>query len=247
MAADGMRRDRATSGTSMEEIAGKLATAGRILAREGHRDYTRGHVSIRLPGNPERFVMKSQRFGLEEVTADNVVIVDLSGEKVAGEGARHSEAFIHSEIYKARPEVHAVVHTHPIHAVALSALGKPIQPLGQPSTVFSSGLPVFADTIDLITDAARGAAVARCLGPHRAMLLKNHGIVTAGASIEEAVYFALVLEDACRLQLLVEAAGGAGSFFPAEEVAALGRRLASPAIAETTFAYLARCAAAEAP
>jgi L-ribulose-5-phosphate 4-epimerase len=224
----------------IEALKTKLVTAGRILAQEGQRDYTRGHLSVRHPDNPDLFFMKPQKIGLEEMTAGNIITVNIEGEKVEGDAPRHSEAFIHSEVLRARSDLNAVIHTHPPHAVAFTALGRELQPIGQPSTVFYRGLPVFTETIDLITDRDRGRAVARCLGPHKAMLLRNHGIVVAGATIEEAVYLALLLEDACKLQLLADAAGGAKTLFPPEEVKKLGERLLRAEASETTFAYLAR-------
>ena len=223
-----------------EALKKTLVTAGRILAAEGQRDYTRGHLSARHPLDPDFFFMKPQRIGLEEMTPETIITVNLEGEKVEGEAPRHSEAFIHSEILRARPDLNAVIHTHPPHAVAFTALGRELQPIGQPSTIFHRGLPVFADTIDLITDQARGRAVARCLGQHKALLLKNHGIVVAGVTVEEAVYHALLLEDACRLQLLADAAGGAKALFSDDEVSKLGERLLRSEAIETTFAYLAR-------
>jgi L-ribulose-5-phosphate 4-epimerase len=224
----------------IEALKKKLVTAGRILEAEGQRDYTRGHLSVRHPENPQLFFMKPQRIGLEEMTLENIITVNIEGEKVEGDAPRHSEAFIHSEILRARPDLNAVIHTHPPHAVAFTALGRELQPIGQPSTIFYRGLPVYSDTIDLITDQERGRAVAECLGPHKAMLLRNHGIVVAGSTIEEAVYHALLLEDACKLQLLADAGGGAKALFSYDEVKKLGDRLLRAEANETTFAYLAR-------
>ncbi|HUI97134.1 MAG TPA: class II aldolase/adducin family protein [Xanthobacteraceae bacterium] len=185
-----------------------LANAGRVLALEGQGDYVAGHVSVRLPDDPGRFLMKPAGIGLEEMRPDNIITVDLDGRKVDGTMPRHNEVFIHSEVFRARPDVNAVVHTHPMHAVAFSSLGKPLLAVGNDASWFVGQLPIFAETTDLIIDAPRGRAVARCLGPHAALILRNHGIVTAAASIEEAVWVALKLEKACQVQLLAEAAGG---------------------------------------
>jgi ribulose-5-phosphate 4-epimerase/fuculose-1-phosphate aldolase len=93
--------------------------------------------------------------------------------------------------------------------VAFSALGRPIQPVGHEGALFSDGLPVFSETSDLIVDQQRGKAVARSLGEHNAVMLRNHGIVTCGRTVEEATVLALYLEKACKVQLMVEACGGA--------------------------------------
>ncbi len=218
----------------------KLMMAGRILVNEGQADFTRGHISWRLPENPGHFLMKPRQMGLEEMTEDNIITCDQDGKKVAGGGLRHNEVFIHSEIFRLRPDVQAVIHTHPPHAVAFSALDRPIEPIGQPSILFCDALPVYAETIDLINNAERGVAVAECLGREKAMLLKNHGIVVAGGTLEEAVYLALVLEEACRLQLLVEAAGGPRRLFPPEDVKVLAERHRRPEASQMTFDYCAR-------
>lgn len=186
----------------------KLANAGRVLALEGQGDYVAGHVSVRLPDDPGRFLMKPAGIGIEEMRPDNIITVDIEGRKVDGTMPRHNEVFIHSEVLRARADVNAVVHTHPIHAVAFSSLGKPLAAVGNDASWFVGRLPTFSETTDLIIDQARGRAVARCLGPHAALMLRNHGIVTAAASIEEAVWVALKLERACHMQLLAEAAGG---------------------------------------
>jgi L-fuculose-phosphate aldolase len=186
----------------------KLANAGRVLAMEGQGDHVAGHVSVRLPDDPGRFLMKPAGIGIEEMRPDNIITVDIEGRKVDGAMPRHNEVFIHSEVLRARPDVNAVIHTHPIHAVAFSSLGKPLVAVGNDASVFAGNLPIFAETTDLIVDQPRGKAVARCLGDHPALILRNHGIVTAAPSIEEAVWVALKLERACQMQLLAEAAGG---------------------------------------
>ena len=231
----------------------KLVDAGRVLVSEDQGDYVAGHVTARLPGDPTRFLMKPAGIGLEEMTPDNVITVDLAGEKVLGAMPRHNEVFIHSEIMAARPDIQAVVHTHPIHAVAFSSLGRPLLPVGNDGAILSAGVPVFSETTDLIIDAARGKAVARCLGSHQALLLRNHGIVTAGRSIEEAVWLALKLERACRMQLLAEAAGGPRLLADGEDLRMKGKRANRPDLHVNVFNYLVRrwtcrhCAGGAAP
>ena len=84
------------------EIKEQLAWAGKVLVAKGQDDLTRGHISARLPDNPSRFFMKPHSVGLEEITRDNIITIDLDGNVVAGNGRRHSEVYIHSEIYKVR-------------------------------------------------------------------------------------------------------------------------------------------------
>jgi L-ribulose-5-phosphate 4-epimerase len=209
----------------MDDIAlrEKLADAGRILESEGQGDYCMGHVTLRVPEDPDRILMKAGGMGLEEMTPDNIVTINIEGEKVAGTHQRHNEVFIHSEIMRVRPEIQSVVHTHAPHSVIFSSLGKPLQPVGHPGAAFSDGLPVFSETTDLIVTQELGKAVARCLGQHQVLLLRNHGIVTAGRTLEEAIYLALVLEKACWMQLVAESAGGAKLVTSHEEAKAKKR------------------------
>ena len=96
-----------------DEIKQKMIMAGKILVAEGQDDFTRGHISFRLPDNPGLFFMKPHSIGLDEITMENILTIDLEGNVVAGKAKRHSEVYIHSEILKARPDLNCVLHTHP--------------------------------------------------------------------------------------------------------------------------------------
>ena len=196
-------RDRA----SHRQIKQLMIAAGKVLVAEGQDDFTRGHISFRLPDDPGRFFMKAHSLGLDEITLQNILTIDLDGKVVAGKARRHSEVFIHSEVFKARADVNCVIHTHPIHAVALSATGRALKCYGQPGALFYQALGVYSDTINLIRTPAMGAGVARALGSGRGVLLKNHGVVVTGATIEEAVIGVIMLENGAMTQLLTEAAG----------------------------------------
>ena len=156
-----------------EEAKQKLILAGRVLVAEGQDDFTRGHVSVRVPDQPSLFFMKPHSVGLDEITFENILTIDLEGKVIAGQARRHSEVFIHSEIFKARADVHCVIHTHPPYTVALSASGRPMKCLSQPAALFCGELGVYTDTINLIRTTEMGAGVARALGPHRAALLEE--------------------------------------------------------------------------
>lgn len=222
----------------------KLAHAGRMLESEGQGDYCMGHVTLRLPDDPNRILMKpGGGMGLEEMTPENIITINIEGEKVAGTHARHNEVFIHTEIMRIRPEIQAVVHTHAPHAIVFSALGKSLQPVGHDGSAFFEALPVFAETTDLIVTQALGKAVAQCLGPHQAILLRNHGIATAGRTLEEAIWLALKLDKACWMQLVAESAGGAKLVTPPEEARAK-KRINRPENHVNLFNYLVRRQAA---
>jgi ribulose-5-phosphate 4-epimerase/fuculose-1-phosphate aldolase len=184
--------------------------------------------------------MKPAGIGLEEMTRDDVITVDLAGDRTAGARPRHVEVFIHTEIMRARPEIQAVVHTHPPHAVAFSSLCKPLLAIGHEGAMFCDGLPVFDRTSDLIVSPDLGQAVAACLDGHNALLLRNHGIVTAGRSVEEAVMMAVLLEKACKVQLLAEQAGGPKASTSTEEARIKRDRIYAPASLQAAFDYCVR-------
>lgn len=223
-----------------DEIKDKMIWAGKVLVAEGQDDFTRGHISVRLPDNPGLFFMKAHSIGLDEITMDNILTIDLEGEVVAGQARRHSEVYIHSEIYKARADVQCVLHTHPPHSVALSASGRPIRALSQGGALFHEALGVYDDTIRLIRTPEMGADVAKALGPHRAVLLKNHGIVLATRSIEETVIGALMLENAAMVQMLTEAVGPPAPEVSPEEIARFKEEIGKPEQFSINFDYLVR-------
>ena len=223
---------------SIDALKDSLISAGRILVSEDQGDYIFGHVSARLPGDDAHFLMKPHQIGLEEITPENLITVNLECEKVAGAAPIHIEAFIHSELLRARPDIGAVVHTHAPNAVAFSALGRPLQGIGHEGTMFCEGLPVFSETADLIVDQTRGKAVARAMADYDALLMRNHGIVTAGRTIEEATVLALWLERACKAQLTVEACGGAKHLCSHEDALAKMARVLPQR--QRVFDYLTR-------
>ncbi len=217
-----------------------LVQAGAVLARLGHGDMTRGHVSVRHPTDPTLFLMKPHSVGLDEITPEIVLTIGLDGAVVSGTARRHSEVFIHSEIYRARPDVQAVIHSHSVHCVAFSATGRALRPLCQGGAMFAGHLGVFDASMDLIRSEATGHAVAQALGPHQAVLLRNHGLAMTGRTLAEAVVGCVMLEEAARIQLLAEAAGPLPPDIQPNDVAALREKLRSPEQAEINFAYLVR-------
>jgi ribulose-5-phosphate 4-epimerase/fuculose-1-phosphate aldolase len=189
------------------DITDLVATASRILAAAGQGDLIWGHASVRDPDGRGAW-LKAAGWGLEEVTADRVHLVSPDGEVVAGDGPRHSEYPIHTEIMIARPDVGAVVHTHPPHAVALAGTGQPLRPVSHAANYFvPPEVPRFTRTADLILTRELGQAAAAELGPARALFLVNHGIVTVGPDLQTATVAAVLLERACAQQLLTRAFG----------------------------------------
>jgi L-fuculose-phosphate aldolase len=222
------------------EIKKRMIEAGKVLVAEGQDDFTRGHISVRLPDNPSLFFMKPHSHGLDEITMDNILTIDLEGEVVAGTSRRHSEVYIHSEIFRARKDVQCVLHTHPPYSIALSSTDRPLKCYSQGGALFYQSLGRYADTINLIRTKDMGAGVARDLGPHRGVLLKNHGIVVTAQIIEELVVSTIMLEEAARIQMIAEAAGDCNPEFPLADIKKLQQDLSRPDQFVINFDYLVR-------
>ena len=217
-----------------------LIDAGRVLVAEGQDDFTRGHISFRVPDDPNLFFMKAHSIGLDEIATQNILTIDLEGNVVAGTARRHSEVYIHSEVFKARPDLNCVIHTHPTYSIALSATGRPLKCYSQPGALFYEALATYTDTINLIRTQAMGAGVARALGRGHAVLLKNHGVVVAGATIEEAVIRVIMLENGAMVQLLAEAAGEPAPEFSRADIEKLKADISQPQQFKINFDYLVR-------
>ena len=191
---------------NIKELKETLAYSCNILANEGHWDQILGHVSVRIP-KQDRILMKPHSFGLEEIRPQHIIVCNLDGKKIEGKYERHSEIFIHTEIFKARPDVNCVVHTHPPYAIAFGSLRQPLRPVSHEGSIFYEGLPLFDYTTALIRTPELGREVAKTLGSCRGVLMKNHGSTVVGDSIEVATLYAVFLEKAARIQLLATASG----------------------------------------
>jgi L-fuculose-phosphate aldolase len=186
------------------DLRAQVAWACRILAAYGHGDLTLGHVSARAG---DRVFMKRKGLALEEVAPGDVLTLDLAGRRVRGNGPVHLEVPLHTEVYKARPDVGAVIHTHPIYTTALGAVEATLLPLSHDALLFPDGLAVFDDTADLIMSAEVGADIARALGTRRAVLLRNHGVLVVGKDVRWAVFAAVTLERAVMVQAVASRLG----------------------------------------
>ena len=222
------------------EIKEKMIWAGKVLVNEGQDDFTRGHISVRLPDKPSLFFMKCHSVGLDEITADNILTIDLEGKVVAGTSRRHSEVYIHSEIFKVRPDVHCILHTHPLYSIAWSGGGRPLKAISQPAALFHNAIGIYTDTINLIRSHEMGAGVAKALGPHSVVMLKNHGIVTAAPTVEEVVIRTIMFENAAQIQLIAEAAGDTAPEFPKADIEQLKHDISRPDQFAVNFDYLVR-------
>ena len=182
-----------------------IATACHILNNEGHEHFHLGHVSARLAGG-DRIVVKPTGLGLQEVTPADLAEVNCDGRQLSGPRPLHHEMPIHTEIYRKRPDVQCVVHTHPLHAAAFSAAAADFAMVSQDSVLFSRGIARFPSP-RLIVTAEQGAAVAECLADRSLVLLKNHGLVIAAPTVEEATVLAVSFERSLQVQMAAQSFG----------------------------------------
>ena len=166
--------------------------AWRFLYRRGFIEGF-GHISVRLPGT-DTYMLTRHSLG-PVIVPDDMLVYDMSGAKLGGKGDRPGEAPIHHEIYRARPDVHSVVHYHGMHATAFSTSAEhTLRPIHLMGTLFADGLPIYQDP-RLVSTPERGAALAQTLGSHRAALLYAHGGVVTGSDIADCVTGAFFLEE----------------------------------------------------
>jgi ribulose-5-phosphate 4-epimerase/fuculose-1-phosphate aldolase len=218
----------------------QVALGCRVLGAEDQGDLVWGHVSARDPDGRGVW-MKASTYGFEEIGVEQVILVSRDGEVVAGEGRRHAEYPIHTEVMAARPDVGSVVHTHAPEAVALAATGHPLRPISHEATLFvPPQIARFTKTGDLILTAGLGRDVAAAIGERNALMLVNHGIVTVGPDVPTAVMTAVLLARACRLQLTAMSAGGWATWSDDAEALAKRGHCYPPELLAQAWAYLVR-------
>jgi len=215
-----------TKETPDPQLIDDLVAANRILYDQGVVDGF-GHVSARHDADPARFLLaRSMAPGL--VTADDIMEFDLDGDALDPRGRTlYVERFIHSEIYKAYPEIKAIVHSHSPSIIPFGITNVPLRPIYHMSSFLGAGVPVFeireaggAATDMLIRDPALGAAVARKLGGSAVVLMRGHGNVVVGQSIEQVVFRAIYTEINAKLQAEALRLGqGEVAFLNADEAA----------------------------
>ena len=190
------------------EAAGRLALidAFRILDSYGLGARVAGHLTAR---HPERDAFWTHRFGLGfgEVGPDDLILTDFDLHVLEGSGAINPTMHIHAQIYRARPDVAAISHTHGANVVALSATHVDFTPCSQMAGIFHDDILSFDEEDLIVLDAAAGAGMAAVLGSRSALLLRNHGSLLVGASMAETVLKTIVLEEAAETQLRAMATG----------------------------------------
>lgn len=244
-----MRRaqERLTAQTpeSQLSIRQKLALTCRALFDGGHDSGLAGQITARAEADGTYY---TQRLGLgfDEITEDNLVLVDEDLNVLDGDGTPNPANRFHSWIYRARPDVQCIVHTHPFHVAALSMLEVPLVVSHMDTTPLYDDCAFLANWPGVPVGNEEGEIISTALGDKKAILLAHHGQVVAGASVEEACSLAILIERAAKLQLAATAAGSIKEL-PEQLAREAHDWTLTPARSRANFAYYARRALARHP
>ncbi|MFI0469524.1 class II aldolase/adducin family protein [Saccharopolyspora sp. 5N102] len=186
----------------------RLAAALRLFGKYGFDEGISGHVSVRDPENFDHFWANPFGVSFNQVKVGDLVCVDADGKVVHGDHAINPSAFvIHSKIHELRPDVTAAAHAHTEHSRALGALGQLLEPLDQESAAFYDDQVLYEDYEGPSVTIEQGTDIANKLGDKRAILLRYHGLITVGNSLEEAMHRFFTFDGCSRVQLLAASAG----------------------------------------
>ncbi|MYV49608.1 class II aldolase/adducin family protein [Streptomyces sp. SID2888] len=191
--------------TVPDRLARQIAVGARMLSLDGHDDFNQGQISARLPGS-DTFFIKNALCGFDEAAPDRIVAASTDPDAPVAPLAP-PELPLHQAIYRARPDVNGIVHSHAPHTLVFGTTDLHLRPVSHDGAHFTGQLGLFTQTSNTILDHETAEAIAEALGTGEGVLLRNHGGVVIGKSVRHAAVFAQVLERACRLQLLAEQTG----------------------------------------
>ena len=213
----------------------RLAGAFRLFARYGFDQGLAGHITARDPELTDHFWVNPFGLHFSRIRVSDLLLVNSLGEIAIGDGPLNRAAFaIHAAIHEARPNVVSAAHTHSLYGKAWSTLGRKLDPLTQDSCAFYEDHGLFEDFGGVVYETSEGARIAEALGSHKGVILKNHGILSAGPSVEAAAWWYIALDNACHTQLLAEAAGKPQPI-PHEQAALTHSQISSPSGAAHAF------------
>lgn len=186
----------------------RLAAALRLFGRFGFSEGIAGHITARDPERLDHFWVNPFGMHFSLIRASDLILVSDRGEVVHGNQPVNEAAFaIHSQIHAARPDVVAVAHSHSVYGKSWSSLGRLLDPLTQDACSFYQDHSLFNDYTGVVLEIEEGRRIAQILGKNKAMILRNHGLLTVGHSVDEAAWWFITMERSCQAQLLAEAAG----------------------------------------
>jgi L-fuculose-phosphate aldolase len=216
----------------------KIALTCRVLAAEGHESALAGQITAR-GDRPGTYWMLSFGLGFDEACASNIVLVDDDLQLLEGDGMVNPSNRFHLWIYRHRPNVNAIVHTHPPYCSALSLVGQPLLAAHMDTAMFYDDCAYLAEWPGPPIGDDEGRIIHEALGDKRAVLLAHHGQLVATGTIEEAAVLAVFIERAARMQVLAQSIGTSKPIDPAIAREAHDYRLKPRAVA-ATFHYFAR-------
>jgi ribulose-5-phosphate 4-epimerase/fuculose-1-phosphate aldolase len=186
----------------------QLAAAYRLFARFGYDEGLAGHITARDPELADHFWVNPLGTHFSQIRVSDLILVNHEGQVVEGNALVNTAAFaIHSQVHSARPDVIAAAHSHSMYGKAWSTLGKLLDPLTQDACAFYEDHALFDDYTGVVVDLEEGKRIAHALGDTKAVILRNHGLLTVGHSVEEAAWWFISMDRTCHAQLLAEAAG----------------------------------------
>jgi ribulose-5-phosphate 4-epimerase/fuculose-1-phosphate aldolase len=186
----------------------RLAAAFRLFAKYGFDEGVAGHITARDPEHADHFWVNPFAMHFGQISVSDLLLVNHKGEVVEGEYPVNEAAFvIHSQVHAARPDVVAAAHSHSLYGKAWSSLGKLLDPLTQDACSFYEDHALFDDYTGVVLDLEEGKRIAHAVGDNKAAILRNHGLLTVGHSVDEAAWWFIAMERCCHAQLLAEAAG----------------------------------------
>jgi ribulose-5-phosphate 4-epimerase/fuculose-1-phosphate aldolase len=186
----------------------RLAAAFRLFAKFGFDEGVAGHITARDPEQTDHFWVNPFGVHFRQIRASDLILVNASGEVVKGNRLVNIAAFaIHSSIHHMRPDVVAAAHSHSLHGKAWATLGRLLDPITQDACAFFEDHVVFEDFTGVVHQTSEGERIAKALGNHKAAILQNHGLLTVGETVDEAVWWFITMDRSCHAQLLAEAVG----------------------------------------
>jgi HCOMODA/2-hydroxy-3-carboxy-muconic semialdehyde decarboxylase len=227
--------------STLAETLHELVIANRILANEGVVDAF-GHVSIRHPDNPDRYLLSRSR-APELITVDDLMEFTLDGDAIdLRDRTPYGERMIHGAIYEQRPEVMSVIHNHSYEIIPFCSTGTPLRPVAHFCSPIGIDIPTwdirdkFGETDHLVINMAQGRDLARCLGDRPVALMKRHGCVVVGGNVKDAVMAANYLQVNAKMQLQALQLGTPDYLTPLE-VEKCQARLQSPLGMDRAWEY----------
>ena len=186
----------------------RLAAAFRLFSRFGFDEGVAGHITARDPEHPDHFWVNPFAMHFGHIRVSDLILVNDRGEVVEGNRAVNAAAFaIHSQVHAARPDVVAAAHSHSVYGKTWSTLGRKLDPITQDACAFHLDHEVFDDYTGVVLDLEEGKRIAHALGDSKAVILRNHGLLTVGHTVDEAAWWFITMERSCQAQLMAEAAG----------------------------------------